>query len=415
MDFAETNTLGKNVKIVVAGVGGAGGNAINNLIKDGLKNVTYLAINTDSQDLEKSLADMKLQIGVKTTGGAGAGSHPETGRAAAEENYEDIKKFLDGAKMVFVAAGMGGGTGTGAAPIVAKIAKEIGALTVGVVTTPIPVEGRKRQQQAELGIKEIFPNVDSLIIISNEKLFATYKKIAFKEFWKIADAVLGQGVRSITEIITETGMFNTDFNDVVSIMKDKGFAHIGIGKGEGDDKVSKAVRAAIENPILEVPINGAGSALVNIKTSEAVPADVFESAMEEVKNVLSDDGNIIMGLYVNEEAQDEIEITVIATDLKNGYRNIGANTDFTPWDKKDEETQQNNEEKEPNQENNTKEEFDPFDLNKTSQNIAQNTARHENPPITNTTRTREEFKDNNIDTDKPNPFDIPTFLNKDEK
>ncbi|MHB1392290.1 MAG: cell division protein FtsZ [Clostridia bacterium] len=301
-------------QIKVVGVGGAGNNAINRMISAGLKGVEFYAINTDKQALYMSLAPNKIQIGEKLTKGLGAGANPEVGKRAAEESYEDIKKMLDGADMVFVTAGMGGGTGTGAAPIVAQIAKELGILTVGVVTRPFGFEGKVRKMQAEKGLGEMKEKVDTLVTIPNDRLLQIVdKKASIMEAFKIADDVLRQGVQGISDLIAVPGLVNLDFADVKTIMLNKGFAHMGIGRASGENRSSEAVKQAIQSPLLETCIEGAKSVLLNI--TGGVNLGIFEvnEAADMVFQSADPDANIIFGAVIDESMEDEIRITVIAT------------------------------------------------------------------------------------------------------
>lgn len=301
-------------QIKVVGVGGAGNNAINRMISAGLKGVEFYAINTDKQALYMSLAPNKIQIGEKLTKGLGAGANPEIGKRAAEESYEEIKKMLDGADMVFVTAGMGGGTGTGAAPIVAQIAKELGILTVGVVTKPFGFEGKVRKMQAEKGLADMKEKVDTLVTIPNDRLLQIVdKKASIMEAFRIADDVLRQGVQGISDLIAVPGLVNLDFADVKTIMLSKGFAHMGIGKASGENRGSEAVKQAIHSPLLETSIEGAKSVLLNI--TGGVDLGIFEvnEAAELVFQSADPDANIIFGAVIDENMQDEIRITVIAT------------------------------------------------------------------------------------------------------
>jgi cell division protein FtsZ len=253
---------------------------------------------------------------MEITGGLGAGSFPEKGQAAAEENAEDIRKFLAGADMVFITAGMGGGTGTGASPIVAKIAKEMGALTVAVVTTPLPFEGTQRMAQALKGIQFLKPAVDSLIVISNEKLMELNKKLSFNDFFALADDILANGVKSITEIILNPGFINRDFNDITTVMKDKGYAHMGVGRGKGEGRIDEAVRGAVDNPLLEIPLSGAKSMLVNITANRDESAAIMEDVMLEINKYADPNARTLLGLVLSDEvAEDEVIVTVIATEL----------------------------------------------------------------------------------------------------
>ncbi len=301
-------------QIKVVGVGGAGNNAINRMISAGLKGVEFYAINTDKQALYMSLAPNKIQIGEKLTKGLGAGANPEIGKRAAEENYEEIKKMLDGADMVFVTAGMGGGTGTGAAPIVAQVAKELGILTVGVVTKPFGFEGKVRKMQAEKGLLELKEKVDTLVTIPNDRLLQIVdKKASIMDAFKIADDVLRQGVQGISDLIAVPGLVNLDFADVKTIMLNKGFAHMGIGSSSGETRGADAVKQAIQSPLLETCIEGAKSVLLNI--TGGVNLGIFEvnEAADMVFQAADPDANIIFGAVIDETMQDEIRITVIAT------------------------------------------------------------------------------------------------------
>ncbi len=306
-------------QIKVVGVGGAGNNAINRMISAGLKGVEFYAINTDKQALYMSLAPNKIQIGEKLTKGLGAGANPEIGKRAAEESYEDIKKMLEGADMVFVTAGMGGGTGTGAAPVVAQIAKELGILTVGVVTKPFGFEGKVRKMQAEKGLGEMKEKVDTLVTIPNDRLLQIVdKKASIMEAFKIADDVLKQGVQGISDLIAVPGLVNLDFADVKTIMLSKGYAHMGIGKASGENRGAEAVKQAIQSPLLETCIEGAKSVLLNI--TGGVNLGIFEvnEAADMVFQSADPDANIIFGAVIDESMQDEIRITVIATGFEEG-------------------------------------------------------------------------------------------------
>lgn len=301
-------------QIKVVGVGGAGNNAINRMISAGLKGVEFYAINTDKQALYMSLAPNKIQIGEKLTKGLGAGANPDVGKKAAEESYEDIKKMLEGADMVFVTAGMGGGTGTGAAPVVAQIAKELGILTVGVVTKPFGFEGKVRKMQAEKGLVEMKEKVDTLVTIPNDRLLQIVdKKASIMEAFKIADDVLRQGVQGISDLIAVPGLVNLDFADVKTIMLNKGYAHMGIGMASGEGRSAEAVKQAIQSPLLETCIEGAKSVLLNI--TGGVNLGIFEvnEAADLVFQSADPDANIIFGAVIDESMQDQIRITVIAT------------------------------------------------------------------------------------------------------
>ena len=302
------------VSIKVIGVGGGGNNVVNRMVKTGTKGVDFIAVNTDKQALAISSATSKIQIGEKLTSGQGAGSDPEVGRKSAEENRSQISKALENADMVFITAGMGGGTGTGAAPIVADIAKELGVLTVGVVTKPFRFEGSRRMKQAEGGIVELRNKVDSLVIIPNERLkLATDQKITMVNAFEIADDVLQQAVQSISDLIKNTGFINLDFADVSAVMKDAGRAHMGVGRAAGKNKAEEAARMAISSPLLETSINGARGVLINVTGSMDIGLEEVETAANLVQEAAHPDANIIFGAAFDENLEDEIRVTVIAT------------------------------------------------------------------------------------------------------
>ena len=304
------------VNIKVIGVGGGGNNVVNRMVRTGTKGVEFVAVNTDKQAQNVSSATYKIQIGEKLTHGQGAGSDPEVGRKSAEESRNQIAKALEDTDMVFITAGMGGGTGTGGAPIVAEIAKEMDILTVAVVTKPFGFEGRRRMQQAESGISELKDKVDSLVIIPNERLkHATDQKITFANAFEIADDVLRQAVQSISDLIRDTGFINLDFADVQTVMKDKGMAHIGIGNAKGDEKAIEAVKLAVASPLLETTINGASHVIINI--SGDISLMDANDAASYVQDLAGEDANIIFGAKYDETMTDEATITVIATGLEN--------------------------------------------------------------------------------------------------
>ena len=301
-------------KIKVVGVGGGGCNAVNRMIDAGLQGVAYIAINTDNQALAKCKAETKLQIGEKLTKGLGAGGNPEIGQKSAEENLEDLSKFITGADMVFITAGMGGGTGTGAAPIVAKVAKDLGILTVGVVTRPFTFEGKKRGEHAELGIKFLKKYVDSLVIVPNDKLLETVEEnTSLLEAFEMADEVLKQGIQGISELIINDALINLDFADVTTVMKDRGIAHMGVGRGSGEDRVAQAVKDAIESPLLETSIDGAKAVLINVTGGYDLGMLEANEAASEIEKAADSNAIIIFGAAIKEDIKDEIFITVIAT------------------------------------------------------------------------------------------------------
>ena len=314
MDFKAEVGPENVVTIKVVGIGGAGNNVVNRMVKSGTQGVEFIAVNTDKQALAVSNADQKIQIGEKLTHGQGAGSDPEIGKKSAEESRNIIAKSMEDADMVFITAGMGGGTGTGAAPTVADIAREAGILTVGVVTKPFKFEGKRRMDQANEGIKEMLGKVDSLLIIPNDRLkYATDQKVTLANAFEIADDVLRQAVTSISDLIKNTGFINLDFADVTCIMKNAGFAHMGVGRAAGKGKAEDAARMAVASPLMETSINGAHGVLINITGSEDMGLEDVEAAANLVQEAAHPDANIIFGATFDESMQDEIRVTVIAT------------------------------------------------------------------------------------------------------
>ena len=325
----EVDNKGK-AKILVVGVGGGGCNAVNRMIEAELRNVNFIALNTDKQDLDMSRAESKLQIGEKLTKGLGAGGNPEVGQKSAEENVEDISKLLSGADMVFVTAGMGGGTGTGAAPIVAKIAKDMGILTVGVVTRPFSFEGRRRSEHAEMGIKFLKQFVDSIVIVPNDKLLTIAEpSTTMVEALRMADEILKHGVQSITELISDNSLINADFADVQTIMRDRGVAHMGIGQGKGENKGKDAVKNAVESPLLETQVAGAKAILLNIAGGQDMGMLDVSEASTLIQNVADQDAIIIFGTSIKEDLKDEMRITVIATGFENRPSNFSDRTELS--------------------------------------------------------------------------------------
>ena len=319
MDFKPEAGPENVVTIKVVGVGGAGNNVVNRMVKDGTQGVEFIAINTDKQALAISSADQKIQIGEKITRGQGAGSDPEIGRRAAEESRNAISAVLEDTDMVFITAGMGGGTGTGAAPTVADIAREAGMLTVGVVTKPFKFEGKRRMDQANDGIRELLGKVDSLLIIPNDRLkYATDQKVTFANAFEIADDVLRQAVTSISDLIKNTGFINLDFADVTCIMKGAGYAHMGVGRAAGKGKAEEAARLAVASPLMETSIKGAHGVLINITGSSDMGLEDVEAAADLIQEEAHPDANIIFGASFDESMQDEIRVTVIATGFENG-------------------------------------------------------------------------------------------------
>ncbi len=320
-----TTEFEENTQIKVIGVGGGGGNAINRMVSAGVQGVEFVAINTDRQALESSKATHKIAIGDKVTGGRGAGARPEMGLKAAEESRDIIVDTLNDTNMVFITAGMGGGTGTGAAPAIAQIAKERGILTVGIVTKPFEFEGRRRMQQAEAGIAELAQHVDSLIVIPNERLkLVTEQKITFQNAFAIADDVLRQGVKSISELIKVPGLINLDFADVTAVMKDAGHAHMGVGRASGKEKAEAAANAAVSSPLLETTIQGAKGVIISITSSPDITLDDVDVAASIIAEAADADANIIFGVAFDEKLEDEMVVTVIATGFgtdSNGIAN----------------------------------------------------------------------------------------------
>lgn len=310
----DTPEIGE-VKIKVVGVGGGGGNALNCMVVAGIENIDYISVNTDAQALNKSLATEKIQIGSKLTHGLGAGGKPEIGEGSAQESKDEIADAIKGANMIFITAGMGGGTGTGAAPVVAEIAKDMGILTVAVVTKPFRFEGAKKSAQAERGIDELLKNVDSLIVVPNEKLLSQEVKLTMRQSFALADDVLKAGVRSISDLILNEGFINLDFADVSTIMRNAGYAHMAIGHGEGKDKVQDATKQVITSPLLETSIKGAKRLLVNIVASDDILIDEVNDAASIIQAAAAPDVEIIFGASYIEDAEDQINVTVIAADF----------------------------------------------------------------------------------------------------
>ena len=316
----KSNEAESGCKIIVVGVGGAGNNAVNRMVDENITGVEFIGINTDKQALQLCKAPKLLQIGEKLTKGLGAGAKPEIGQKAAEESAEEIAAAIKGADMVFVTCGMGGGTGTGAAPVVAKLAKEMGILTVGVVTKPFSFEARVRMQNAMLGIQNIKNSVDTLIIIPNDKLLQIVdRRTTMPDALKKADEVLQQAVQGITDLINVPAVINLDFADVQTVMKDRGIAHIGIGTGKGDDKASDAVKMAVESPLLETKINGASNVIINI--SGDITLTDASDASEYVRQLAGNDVNIIFGAMYDENKTDSCTITVIAPGIDDKINN----------------------------------------------------------------------------------------------
>lgn len=330
----------RTAQIKVIGIGGGGSNAVNRMIDSGMKGISFLAINTDKQALSSSKAETKIQIGEKLTKGLGAGANPEVGQKAAEENIDDLAKFIAGSDMVFITAGMGGGTGTGAAPVIAKAAKDQGILTVGVVTKPFTFEGKKRREHAELGIKFLKKYVDSLVVVPNDKLLQIAEKnTTMLEAFNMADEVLKQGVQGISDLIAEAGLINLDFADVKTVMNDRGVAHMGVGRGRGEHRVQEAVKQAIESPLLETSINGAKAILLNIMGGYDLGMLEVNEAADQIEKAADKEAIVIFGASVREELHDEIVITVIATGFedRNGDKLTSNRDIIRPGRMQDEE------------------------------------------------------------------------------
>lgn len=310
-----SNDYGVNIKVV--GVGGGGNNAVNRMIASDVKGVEFIAINTDKQALRRSVAPVQLAIGEKVTNGFGAGSNPEIGKRAADEAYNEIKKTLTGADMVFVTAGMGGGTGTGATPIVAKAARELDILTVGVVTTPFGFEGKRRMVQAQEGIKEIGQYVDSLVVIPNERLkLVADARITLANAFSEADEVLRRGVQSISDLINVPGFINIDFADVTSVLANSGVAYMGMGKANGKDKAQEAAMMAISSPLLETSIKGARGVIISISASADVGLEDVDLASTMIANECNKDASVIWGVAFDPDLEDEMRITIIAANFE---------------------------------------------------------------------------------------------------
>lgn len=343
MAFILDEELQNITNIKVVGVGGGGGNAVNRMVQSGLRGVEFISMNTDQQALFTSKATQKVQLGAKLTKGRGAGADPEIGQRSAEESREEIAQALKGSQMAFITAGMGGGTGTGAAPVVAEVAKELGILTVGIVTKPFAFEGKRKMNMAEIGISGLLERVDSLIVIPNERLKCiSQEKITLANAFEAADNVLRQGVESISSLINVSAFINLDFADVRSIMKDAGYAHMGVGAAKGVNKAEDAANAAISSPLLETSIAGARGVIINITSSPDIGLDDVEKAASLITNSAHPDANIIWGAAFDESLKDEMHITVVATGFDipengmptnvkatmNGYDNGKVNVTF---------------------------------------------------------------------------------------
>ena len=318
MTFEHDDTYESGVNIKVIGVGGGGNNAVNRMISSNIKGVEFITINTDRQALRRSDASQQLVIGEKLTSGFGAGANPQIGARAAEESIEEIKSLLDGTDMVFITAGMGGGTGTGAAPVVARVAHEMDILTIGIVTKPFGFEGKRRMDQALAGIAELSQYVDSLVVIPNDRLKqVTDTRITLQNAFEVADGVLARGTQSISDLISVSGFINLDFADVSSVMKNAGHAHMGVGSATGKDKAEMAAKAAISSPLLESSISGAHGILISITVSPDVGLEDVDVASNLIAAEASPDANVIWGVTFDNELEDEMHITIIATGFAN--------------------------------------------------------------------------------------------------
>ncbi len=323
--FDTENTNPAQIKVI--GVGGGGNNAVNRMIEAGVKSVEFIAVNTDKQDLTLSAASQKIQIGEKITKGLGAGAVPEIGKKAAEESRDEIAQAIKGSDMVFVTAGMGGGTGTGAAPIVAEVAKEMGVLTVGIVTKPFWFEGKVRQRNSDEGITNLMGAVDTLVVIPNDKLLEIAEnRTPLMESFRMADDILRQGVQGISDLISRPGLISLDFADIKTIMKDTGFAHMGIGSATGENRAEEAAKKAIHSPLLETTIEGAKGVILNVTGGSDLGILEVKTAAELVEEAADSDANIIIGAIVDENLGDEIQVTVIATGFKGNTPVAGGDS-----------------------------------------------------------------------------------------
>lgn len=398
-------------KIRVIGVGGAGGNVLNSMIdSEQIQGVDFIAVNTDAQDLSVNKAYVKVPIGHELTNGLGSGGDPEIGRKAAEESMNVLKSHLEGADMIFITAGMGGGTGTGASPIIARIAKELGALTIGVVTKPFDFEGKQREKRAEKGISELRKEVDALITIPNQKLLEVADKtMGIRDAFKLSDSILNQGVQGISDLVVMPGLINVDFSDVRTVMKDSGSALMGIGIGTGEDRAIEAARAAISSPLLEQSIEGATGILFNVIGGEDLTMYEVDAAANVIKEKASPDANIIFGTSIDDKYRDQIKITVIATGFntqdkdkneeeeEEDYEDLGFplpptlsrdDLNITDYGKNNDADEDENEEEEEDKKEDEEE-------NTNEENIQEDS---------------EEEKEEDLDKDYDSKYDIPAFL-----
>jgi len=331
-DFVSVTDNAAIIKVI--GVGGGGCNAINRMVDTGLQGVTFIGVNTDRQALSKCKAEIKIQLGEKVSGGRGAGANPEIGQKAAEETIDEIISHIQDADMVFITAGMGGGTGTGAAPIIAKASMDCGALTVAVVTKPFTFEGKKRWNRAQKGIQYLSNFVDSLVVIPNDRLIETSERnTSMLEAFAMADDILRQGVQGISDLISEYGLVNVDFADVRTVMEGRGIAHMGVGVGTGDDRIEEAINNAINSPLLETSIEGAKSILLYVSGGYDMGMLDINTIADRVQSEADADANIIFGAAINEEMENKISVTIIATDFNNSK--AGVQGEYVDIDKKD--------------------------------------------------------------------------------
>ena len=383
------------VKIKVLGIGGGGNNAVNRMIDAGVQSAEFIAINTDKQALLISKADKRLQIGERLTKGMGAGAIPEIGRKAAEESKASITEILKGSDLVFITAGMGGGTGTGAAPVIAQIAKELGILTVAIVTKPFLFENKKRMENAEKGIAELKKYVDTIVIIPNERLLTILpEKTTLVEAFRYADDVLRQGIQGIADLIVFPGLINLDFADVVTVMKNRGFAHMGIGHGKGENKTLEAVRQAVASPLIETTIEGATGVVLNIKGGSDLTMREVSEATNMVKEVVDPSCNLIFGSCIDPDMRDEVEITIIAT----GFKAPGE---------EEETAEKTEEEEQPAELENKNRPFDPWSFQPQQQPTKTNMTNMTNRDVSVNTNTNTSRVDIN-----PTPGAIPPWIEK---
>lgn len=336
--FEFDENIDQSAKLKVFGVGGGGGNAVNTMIQSQVEGVEFIVANTDAQALRQSEAAVKVQLGSKLTKGLGAGANPEIGREAAREDKARLAELLEGSDMVFIASGLGGGTGTGAAPIIAEVSREVGALTVGVVTKPFSREGKQRMKKADAGVEELKKVVDSLIVVPNDRLIGLAgKSMSILDAFKPADDVLRHAVQGISDLITTSGLINVDFADVRSIMSERGMAMMGIGEGEGENRATEAAQMAISSPLLEdIDISGSKGVLVNITGSSSLTMDEFDEASRVIHEKVHEDANIIIGLVINEEMGDKLQITAIATGFGESFdEQEGLGSQVLPMNKVD--------------------------------------------------------------------------------